>query len=439
MIRIIILPLSVLLSVILFTVNAKAGTVYTRRDIPWNFAVYAEPDFMAEKMGEFQPQTVNVIEENETGWALIDTSVGEYWGYLNGNRRYIDARTHLFDEKGGESSSQFIDPQVVSVAEQDGDWLLIDTWIGLKWIHLGTVTITLSAAGDCTLGYDYRYNRNFMDTYERQGRDVTYFLRGVKDIFEESDLAIVNLEGPLTNEMAHAQKAFVFRGPPEFARILSSSGVDAVTLANNHTYDYLQAGYSDTVNSLTDEGVAYFGNEYRTIKEVNGIKIGMFGFPIWNSSQNNKNLISESIKELKASGAGLIIAYYHWGIELDNYPNPAQKAIGRFSIDEGCDLVLGSHPHVIQGIEEYRGKNIVYSLGNFCFGGNSNPPDKDAFIFQQTFTFNGGRLLPDNDKNTIPVLISSERNRNNFQPTVAAGADAERIWGRLSQYSEGIK
>jgi len=298
-------------------------------------------------------------------------------------------------------------------------------------------TITISAAGDTTLGGDSRwagYHR-FMMEFERNDRNHSYFLRNVRDIFEASDLAIVNLEGTLTYAEEHMDKEFVFRGPPHFARILSYGAVDVVTIANNHTIDYFDRGYRDTIRALEAVDVAYFGNEFNTILEVNGIQVGLFGFRIWNADLANRNRITTAINDLQNRGAQLIIAYHHWGDEHVNMPNNIQRTMGRFTIENGAHLVLGSHPHVIQGIEEYRGRNIVYSLANFSFGGNSNPSDQDTFIFQQTFTFYNGKLIDTNDTHIIPVLISSTRAYNNFQPTVATGADADRILGRLYTYS----
>lgn len=105
----------------------------------------------------------------------------------------------------------------------------------------------------------------------------------------------------------------------------------------------------------------------------------------------------------------------------------------------GADLVLGHHPHVIQGIEDYKGKKIVYSLGNFCFGGNKNPSDKDTFIFQQTFKFQNGKLIDNKSYKIIPASISSVRERNNYQPTLLKGKDAQRVIDRIKKYSSGIK
>jgi len=303
------------------------------------------------------------------------------------------------------------------------------------------ITITISAAGDTTLGGDHRWQgyHAFMREFENSGRDHSHFLRNIAHIFYESCLSIVNLEGALTYETQHLDKQFAFRGPPHFAQILSSSHVDVVTVANNHTIDFLRQGYLDTVDALRAEGIAYFGNEFITIMEVNGINVGMFGFRIWADIPDNRNIIRNAITYLQGRGAQLIIAYYHWGVERENRPEQYQIDIGRFSIRYGVDLVLGAHPHVVQGIEEYMGRFIVYSLANFSFGGNANPPDQDSFIFQQTFSFYNGVLLPDIDKYIIPIFVSSVRHRNDFRPTIAEGADAERILGRIERYSSWLR
>jgi poly-gamma-glutamate synthesis protein (capsule biosynthesis protein) len=231
-------------------------------------------------------------------------------------------------------------------------------------------------------------------------------------------------------------KPFVFRGPPHFAKILSYGAVDVVTIANNHTIDFFDAGYRDTLQSLDAEGIAYFGNEFRTVMEINGIHVGLFGFRIWNPYNQNRDNIINAVSYLRDKGAQVIIAFYHWGTENVYWPEEYQRTIGQFSIANGVDLVLGAHPHVVQGIETYRGRSIVYSLGNFSFGGNGNPPDQDTFIFQQTFTFADGVLQDTHDINIIPAFISSTRRYNNFQPTVAEGEEAERILEKIRALSE---
>ena len=302
------------------------------------------------------------------------------------------------------------------------------------------ISITISVAGDTTLGGDSRWAgyHAFMREFRNSGFDYSHFLRNVAHIFESSDLTILNLEGTLTNAEEHMDKEFVFRAPPDFVNILSSSHVDVVTIANNHTADFFEVGLRDTLAALEKANIAYFGNEFNTIVEVHGIKIGLFGYRIWDDSQFNRNRITSAISDLRDKGADILIAYYHWGIERENIPQQYQVNIGRFSIDQGVSLVLGAHPHVIQGIEEYNGRFIVYSLANFSFGGNSNPHDQDSFIFQQTFSFLDGNLLTDNDINIIPIFVSSVRNRNDFVPTIAQGPDAERILDRINKYSAAL-
>jgi len=303
------------------------------------------------------------------------------------------------------------------------------------------VTITLSAAGDTTLGGDRRwagYNA-FMREFENSGRDHSHFLRNISHIFRDSCLAIVNLEGVLSYATEHMDKQFVFRGPPHFAQILSTSYVDAVTISNNHTIDFFDRGYRDTLEALRAEEIVYFGNEFKTIMEVNGIYVGMFGYRIWNDGADNANRIAAAITNLQNRGAQLVIAYFHWGTEHVNMPERYQINMGRHAIRSGADLVLGAHPHVIQGIEQYMGRYIVYSLANFSFGGNANPRDQDSFIFQQTFSFEDGVLLPYGNTNIIPIFVSSVRYRNDFQPTIAEGEDAERILARIEKYSEVLR
>lgn len=301
-------------------------------------------------------------------------------------------------------------------------------------------TITISAAGDTTLGGDTRWAgyHAFQRIYRENDGDLSYFFRNVAHIFAASDLSIVNFEGTLTHAEEHLDNQFVFRGDPHLASILRYGNIDAVTIANNHTGDFLARGLLDTRQALTDHGIVYFGNEFNRILEVNGINVGLFGFSVWAPGAWNENRIRAAIDDLNARGAQLIIAYFHWGTENTNHINDTQRTMGRFTIDAGAHLVLGSHPHVIQGIEIYNGRNIVYSLANFCFGGNANPVDQDTFIFQQTFTFVGGVLQQDNNTNLIPAFISSTRRYNNFQPTVAEDEDAMRILRRLELYSSWV-
>ena len=133
-----------------------------------------------------------------------------------------------------------------------------------------------------------------------------------------------------------------------------------------------------------------------------------------------------------------MVVSIHWGTDRANYPSSHQIKLGRFCIDNGADVVVGHHPHVIQGIEKYKDRYIVYSLGNFCYGGSKNPSDKDTFIFQNIFTVRDGRIIESNGE-VIPCSISSVSHINDYQPTILRGKEAERVMSRVYRYSSALE
>ena len=144
---------------------------------------------------------------------------------------------------------------------------------------------------------------------------------------------------------------------------------------------------------------------------------------------------SPTIAQAKAKGAQLIVVGFHWGSEKATAPDDTQTYLAHLAVDCGANLVVGHHPHVLQGIEKYNGVYIVYSLGNFCFGGNSTPSDMDTMIFQQTFTITEGTVMDDDQIEIIPCTISSTPNYNNYQPTPAKGTESDRIIEKINGYS----
>ena len=299
--------------------------------------------------------------------------------------------------------------------------------------------IVLSTAGDCTLGSDdnFGYNNSFYQVFKNNNNDYSYFFKNVKDIFDKDDITLVNLEGTFTDSNIKREKAFNFKGPADYVNILKEGSIEVVNIANNHSHDYEEQGYKDTKQTLEDAGVDYCGNSSYYIKDINGIKVGMFGLMDINSERYTD--VKKAIKHLKDENCNLIIANMHWGIEKDYNQNSAQIKLGHYMIDNGVDLVVGTHPHVIQGIEKYNNKYIIYSLANFAFGGNKNPSDKDTFIYQQTFTFKDNELQNDDNIKIIPALITSDKKINNYQPTIAEGSDAIRVMDKIKTKSSGFE
>lgn len=302
-----------------------------------------------------------------------------------------------------------------------------------------SIQITISAAGDCTLGTDEYFDES--TSFEAKYNvvdDPSYFFREVKSVFEADDLTIVNFEGTLTTGGTRKDKTYAFRGDPEYTAILTEGSVEAVNLANNHSFDYGDQSYEDTKNYLTEAGIVNFGYDRNALIDVKGVLVGLIGIYELPYGLEAADMLRENIANVKAEGAQLIIVSFHWGTEKENYPDSIQTELAHIAIDEGAHLVLGHHPHVLQGIEEYKGRNIVYSLGNFCFGGNKNPSDKDTMIFQQTFTITDGVVAEDNVKEVIPCSLSSRSDFNNYQPIILEGEEKERVMNRILTYSEGL-
>lgn len=300
------------------------------------------------------------------------------------------------------------------------------------------VSITISAAGDCTLGTDENFDqsRSLNAYYDENG--PAYFLQSVKPVFEVDDLTIVNMEGTLTESTSRMDKTFAFKGPADYTKILTEGSVEAANLANNHSRDYGEQSYTDTIAALDAAGIVNFGYDRTAVMDVNGVKVGLVGTYELAEGMGCEEEMIANIKAVEDQGAQIVIVSFHWGIERENYPDENQVNLAHSAIDHGADLVLGHHPHVLQGIEVYNGKNIVYSLGNFCFGGNSNPSDKDTMIFQQTFTVQNGELVEDNVTNVIPCSLSSESGRNTYQPTPLEGEEKDRVMAKIEEFSAGL-
>lgn len=300
------------------------------------------------------------------------------------------------------------------------------------------ISVTITAVGDVTLGINTKmtYPGSFDEYYDKYG--PSYFFENVKDIFENDDFTLINLEGPLTNSNDRQNKLFNHRGKPEYVNILKEGSIEGVSLSNNHTLDYGYSGYQDTMDNLSKAGISWASEEHYGIYETKGIKIGFISIDEHYNGPLAEAWLESGIKKLREEGVDITIASPHWGsaesentTRVDDY----QIELGKKCIDWGYDLVIGNHPHVLQGIDKYKGKYITYCLGNFSFGGSRNPRDKDCGIFQQTFTFIDGELQEDDNIRFIPTRTSSISNRNDYQPMVATGKEAQRIITKMNTLS----
>lgn len=301
----------------------------------------------------------------------------------------------------------------------------------------GDGSLLLSAVGDCTLGDAAGSERapgSFHKTHLDHGEDMARPFSGVAEILGKDDLTIANLETTLTTAPQRTNVPFAFRGKPEFAQMLVKGSVDIVNLANNHTADCGFPGTKGTVESLEAAGVGHFGLgvvDKRTIKGIEVVNLGYTG-----GRDEIADDVAKAIRKEKRAD-NLVIVSFHWGIEGEHASNGVQIKLGHTAIDAGADLVLGHHPHVLQGVEEYKGKRIVYSLGNFVFGGNAQPDELDSMIFQARFEKKDG-VVQASGYEVIPVLISSDRVQNDFRPVLAVGAEATRIKDAVGRWSQAV-
>lgn len=282
--------------------------------------------------------------------------------------------------------------------------------------------------GDCTLGSapDSDQYNNF-DAYQSV-YGIDYFFQNVKSYLEGDDLSIINLEGALTTAENSASKSDVYKGDPSYVSALSNSSIEAVNLANDHTEDYGTAGLTETQTTLKDAGITTFGNDDTSVLEIKGIKVGLVGISAIDKQVSEcRTQLTNDINAVKEQGANLIIVNFHWGANGETTPDSDQTTLAHAAIDAGADLVVGHHPHVLQGMEVYNGRTIFYSLGSFCDGANMYSDDMDTVIFQPTFTFSAGKELTQTTNSIIPCTISSDSTFNNYQPTPAEDSEKTRI------------
>jgi poly-gamma-glutamate capsule biosynthesis protein CapA/YwtB (metallophosphatase superfamily) len=321
----------------------------------------------------------------------------------------------------------------------------------------GPPVISLAAMGDVTLGH---HLERYLDEQAALGvplpKRLAYPFDKVRPILEMVDVAVVNLECPFTERGEALRKNFTFRARPELVGVLQAAGIHAVTLANNHVMDFGADGLLDTIDTLDEAGIVHFGAG-RNLAEARrpavisrgGVTVGFLGYVFLGSRDiepeevragadrpgaagtyrdlpGMERMLAEDLAALRGK-VDVPVVYWHWGREGRRRLEPYQVRLGHLSVDEGARLVLGSHPHVLQGMEWYRNVPIIYSLGNFVFGGNANPRRKASVIYKATIS--QGSVVT---SEVIPVQITRVPQAP-FQPFPLRGEHAERIMGAVAR------
>jgi len=317
-----------------------------------------------------------------------------------------------------------------------GEWMMVtgitspDAEGFLVQEYTGTVRITF--LGDCTLGCEEKVRsagRGFPRTIERKGMDWPF--RNLGGLTAEDDLTVANLEGVLSDrDLPKVNKEFNFIGSSAYTEILKAGSVECVTLANNHSHDYDNAGYEDTKKALETAGVAYFGTDVSAVwRNEEGLRIGFLGVSGSLSGARGKDFAKKA-DMLRAMGCSAVITVMHTGTEYASEPDGYQKQVVNKALSCGTDLIIGHHPHVVQGYEIRDGVPVVYSLGNCVFGGNTNPRDHDALVVRADLAFRDGELSGIT-LHFYPISVSGEAAWNDYSPVWLSGKDAERVLKKM--------
>ncbi len=304
-------------------------------------------------------------------------------------------------------------------------------------------SVTVSFTGDCTFGYmdDDDSKDRFPAVYESSG-SVTYPFDRVRHVFLTDDITVINYEATLAEAgMKKADKKYHFRGNADYVDILTGSSVEVANQANNHSLDYLEEGRARTEKLLTEAGVAVLNQNTPVIKEINGIEVVFIGAGHWKYPQRFNaaaEAMHKQIKEYKRED-NIVVVNLHWGAEYGTEPNSRQIKEAHKMIDEGADIIVCHHAHILQGIEVYKGKVIAYGLGNFAYGGRITLEEKETFILRATFTKDNGTAKM-KSWCVVPCYISSTGTlKNNYQPMTLYGKDAKRVMSLLTKRSKLIK
>jgi poly-gamma-glutamate capsule biosynthesis protein CapA/YwtB (metallophosphatase superfamily) len=284
---------------------------------------------------------------------------------------------------------------------------------------------------------------NVAQWMKKNGYDYPY--RKARSLLEAADIAAGNLEAPITDRGTPAKnKQYVFRGPAAVLPALKDAGLDVLSLANNHTMDYGWIGLQDTMDALDEHKLKHMGSGYDETEaftpvyiEAKGMTVAFIGISrvlpetSWKAGARHPGVAdgynpAQAEKAIRAAkkNADLVVVLVHWGIERADRPDKFQTTLGHRLVDAGADLVVGSHPHVLQGFEFYKDKWIAYSLGNFVFHSTRSSKTAETGVLTASCGKHGSCLL-----DFHPMLAI------NAQPTPMTAEAGKALLARLTLVS----
>ncbi len=310
---------------------------------------------------------------------------------------------------------------------------------------------TISIIGDQTLtSHQFLADSSPYSYAGRMKDDYAYPFHNTVQYFTADDYTISNLECTLSDNKLKSAMQFYFKAPTAYANILIEGGVDFVTTANNHMLDFGEQGLQDTYAALEEYGIPYGKeDEAQIVTTDSGLVLGIYC--AYNDLHPDADRAAEAIRQLRDEGAEYVICCFHWGQELYYHPNQGQIDLAHACIDAGADLIYGTHTHCLQPIEDYNGGIILYSMGNWSFGGSSSPKDKDTAIVQIQVRRDENGVISNRGYTIVPCCVSSRPileaysgdNYNDYCPTpYTIGSNAfnrvlSKLDGSFQAESEG--
>lgn len=398
----------------LLTIVAAAGLFYAARYLdstPMDHGYEAREPL---QMQDYEPNAGETAADEETEASAVEAATEEI----------------KTEETSAGQAEETVTGENLEAETEPGETESVETVP--PYTGTGGERYVLSFAGDCTLGCNLNHTYNGYGFVKTVGEDYDYPFLNFKSYFESDDFTMVNLEGPLCVGGNPAVKEHVFRGSPEYVQILTGSSVEFASLANNHSSDYGTVGYAETKENLEAADISYVERDTSVVVTTeSGLTIGIYGAVYYLMEED---VIRSEIATLRRMGVDLVIFAPHWGSENSYITTDEQVKLAHAAIDAGADIVFGTHPHVLQPIEEYNGGVIFYSLGNFVFGGNIYPKDFDTALVQQEIIRESDGSITLGDRTIVPASISSLADRNDYQPTpYEEGSEGyDRVMRKLS-------
>lgn len=294
---------------------------------------------------------------------------------------------------------------------------------------------TVSFVGDCSIGDSIQYKKavsSYHTCIDQNGYDWPFSL--VKDVLAADDLTVANLEVVFTARTQHTDKMYNLVADADHVAVLNAGSIELVNTVNNHSMDFGRAGYQDSLATLEAAGVDSFGSIYAGredgydqlgVRDVNGIRFGFIGFSY--PQEADQKRIADRIATLREQGCDVVVVSLHWGRETHPTPTTGQMTYAKKILDAGADMIWGHHPHVLQPIQFYGGKPILYSTGNFTFGTMSNV-DPATGIFQLTYQKEEGRV----QLTELSVVPCQTQRSPDFRPFILTEeAQRRAVFGKL--------